>query len=82
MCPKDRKLDDSVLRKAVVNRLNKKFSPEQVSADLSLCFPGRDDVQVSHEAIYQALYVQTKGDLRHELGVVKRSLTRAIVGYL
>ena len=55
----------------LVSRLNRKHSPEQISQRLRLDFAGRDDVQVSHETIYQALYVQTAGALRHELTVEK-----------
>ncbi|MDQ1105135.1 IS30 family transposase [Nocardioides zeae] len=60
-----------VLRAAVLVRLNNRFSPVQVSQDLRRCYPGRDDMQVSHETIYQALYVQGKGSLREELKVEK-----------
>jgi IS30 family transposase len=59
------------LRAAVVERLNTRFSPEQVSGDLRRVFADRDDMQVSHETIYQALYVQGKGALRDELKVEK-----------
>ena len=70
--PKPAKLDqDSPLRAAVVDRLNNRFSPEQTAHDLRRAFPGRDDMQVSHETIYQALYVQGKGALREELKVEK-----------
>lgn len=55
----------------VVDRLNQKFSPEQISHDLARVFPDRDDMRVSHETIYQALYVQGKGALRQELTVAK-----------
>jgi IS30 family transposase len=59
------------VRLAVVAGLNNRFSPEQISADLRLRFPDRDDMRVSHETIYQALYLQGKGALRHELTVEK-----------
>lgn len=59
------------LRDEVIRLLDQRFSPEQVSAQLRRGFPGRDDMRVSHEAIYQALYVQTKGCLREELKAVK-----------
>ena len=36
-----------------------------------MVFPDRAEMQVSHETIYQALYVQGRGALRHELTVVK-----------
>ncbi|WP_415544890.1 IS30 family transposase, partial [Dermacoccus barathri] len=69
--PRSRKLDDPVVRAFVIARLNEKFSPEQVSHELRTAFVGRDDKQVSHETIYQALYVRGKGALRHELSVEK-----------
>ena len=55
----------------VVDRLNHRQSPEQITGRLRRDFPGRDDMQVSHETIYQALYVQGAGALRHELAVEK-----------
>ena len=55
------------LRAEVARRLNQRHSPEQITARLSKDFPDRDDMQVSHETIYQALYVQGKGSLREEL---------------
>jgi IS30 family transposase len=70
--PRERKLDHrGPLRGAVLERLNNRFSPEQVAGDLRRVFAGRDDMQVSHETIYQALYVQGKGALREELKVEK-----------
>jgi IS30 family transposase len=38
---------------------------------LPVLFPDRDDVRVSHETIYQALFVQGRGSLREELNQVK-----------
>ena len=43
------------------------WSPEQISARLKVDFPDDDSMRVSHEAIYQALYVQGRGALRREL---------------
>ena len=43
------------------------WSPEQISARLRLDFPDDDSMQISHEAIYQALYVQGRGALKREL---------------
>jgi IS30 family transposase len=65
------KLAEPALRAEVVSRLNSRFSPQQVSGELKLAFPDREEMQVSHETIYQALYVQGKGTLRHELTVAK-----------
>ena len=65
------KLTEPELRGEVVTRLNDKLSPEQVAAELRTEFPDRPEMHVSHETIYQALYVQTAGSLRHELTVEK-----------
>ena len=65
------KLEQPQLRAAVVARLNDRFSPQEVAADLRLTFPDRPEMHVSHETIYQALYVQGRGTLRQELSVVK-----------
>ena len=43
------------------------WSPEQISARLKLDFPDDASMRVSHEAIYQALYVQGRGALHREL---------------
>jgi IS30 family transposase len=43
------------------------WSPEQISRRLRLDFPDDASMRVSHEAIYQALYVQGRGALRREL---------------
>lgn len=59
------------LRAEVIARLNTKCSPVQISARLKRDFPGEQEMQVSHETIYQALYLQGKACLRHELTVVK-----------
>ncbi|MGM7669011.1 IS30 family transposase [Microbacterium sp. A93] len=64
-------LEEPVLRGAVVSRLNDKLSPEQVAAELRTKFPDKPEMHVSHETIYQALYVQGRGALRHELTVEK-----------
>lgn len=69
---KQRKLDECEgLRAVVVEQLNDRFSPQQIAGRLPYLFPKRKDMRVSAETIYQALYVQGKGALRHELTVVK-----------
>ncbi|WIE56219.1 IS30 family transposase [Curtobacterium sp. MCBD17_003] len=70
--PRQRLLDARPeLREAVVVQLNDRHSPQQVAGRLRDVFPGREDMQVSHETIYQALYLQGRGALRHELTVEK-----------
>jgi len=55
------------LRALVLERLTKRWSPQQVAASLRVEFPDRPELWVSHETIYQALYVQSRGNLRAEL---------------
>lgn len=43
------------------------WSPEQISNRLPADFPDDETMRISHEAIYQALYVQSRGALRREL---------------
>lgn len=49
------------------------WSPEQISARLRLDFPDDESMRISHEAIYQALYVQGRGALRRELTACLRT---------
>jgi IS30 family transposase len=55
------------LRGWVQQKLEKNWSPEEISARLVIDFPDRPEMRVSHETIYQALYVQGRGALRREL---------------
>jgi IS30 family transposase len=48
-------------------RWAKSWSPEQISHRLRVDFPDDDSMRISHEAIYQALYIQGRGALRREL---------------
>lgn len=43
------------------------WSPEQISRRLVIDFPDDDDMRISHEAIYQALYIEGRGALKREL---------------
>ena len=55
------------LRRTVERKLEAKWSPQQISAWLALEYPDRPEMQVSHETIYQSLFVQSRGALRKEL---------------
>jgi Helix-turn-helix domain len=54
-------------------RWGKSWSPEQISNRLRLDFPDDESMRVSHEAIYQSLYVQGRGALRQELTACLRT---------
>src|SRR5258708_18141882 len=60
-----------------VHRQNRRWatawSPEQISRRLRLDFPEDETMRISHEAIYQALYVQRRGALRRELTACLRT---------
>jgi IS30 family transposase len=43
------------------------WSPEQISQRLRVDFPDNEAMRISHEAIYQALYVESRGALKREL---------------
>jgi IS30 family transposase len=49
------------------------WSPEQIARRLPLDFPDDPTMRISHEAIYQALYVQGRGALRRELTACLRT---------
>jgi len=49
------------------------WSPEQISGRLRLDFPDDASMRVSHEAIYQSLYVQGRGALTRELTACLRT---------
>jgi IS30 family transposase len=61
------------LRGEVQALLVKKYSPEQISGLLAITYADRPEMQVSHETIYKALYVQGRGELRRELTACLRT---------
>lgn len=54
-------------------RWGKCWSPQQISHRLPIDFPHDTSMRISHEAIYQALYVQGRGALRRELSACLRT---------
>jgi len=65
--PKTPKLACPQLAAQVATWLHEWWSPVQISRRLRIEFPGDPMMRVSHETIYQALYVQGRGELRREL---------------
>ena len=49
------------------------WSPEQIDHRLRVDFPDDERMRISHEAIYQALYVQGRGALKRELTACLRT---------
>jgi IS30 family transposase len=62
-----------VLRELVQAKLKQRLSPRQISVELHQQFPNNPEMWVSHEAIYQSIYVQGRGALRRELAVHLRT---------
>jgi IS30 family transposase len=74
--PKPLKLvDNETLCQLIAAWMDEGWSPKLISQMLALHFPDDQTMQVSHETIYQALYVQTRGSLRTDLAE-KLSLKR------
>ncbi len=59
--------------------LEQKWSPKQISKRLRQDFPDDDTMRVSHETIYQCLYLQARGELRTQLKLaLRRGRTRRV----
>ena len=72
--PKVAKLAGGVaLRELVEAWLALKWSPQQIAKRLRKEFPDEPEMWVSHETIYQSLYVQSRGALRRELTAYLRT---------
>ncbi|WP_406087343.1 IS30 family transposase [Kitasatospora purpeofusca] len=66
--PKPRKiLSNPELHSAVQELLDEKWSPEQICQALRTRFPDRPEMHVVPETVYQALFVQGRGELRRTL---------------
>jgi transposase len=65
--PKASKFDNPQLASVVQAKLCLKWSPEQISLHLAEQFGDRAEMRVTHETIYQALFVQGRGHLRADL---------------
>jgi transposase, IS30 family len=72
--PKTAKLAGNArLRGWVAARLAERWSPEQISVMLKQEFGDDPEMRVSHETIYQSVYVQGRGALRRELASCLRT---------
>src|SRR5882757_9310438 len=78
--PKARLLEvNQRLHDAVNAGLAKKWSPRQISRRLRTEFATDDTMRVSHETVYQTLYLQARGELRTELRLaLRRGRTRRV----
>ena len=78
--PKARRVESNPALLVQVNSgLAKFWSPRQISATLVAEYPDDEGMRLSHEAIYQALYCQTRGGLKVELtGQLRRGGTRRV----
>ena len=61
------------LRSTVERKLEALWSPQQIASWLAETYPDNPEMQVSHETIYQSLFVQGRGALRKELHTCLRT---------
>jgi IS30 family transposase len=69
----DSEAELSSARGQVTQWLQEWWSPQEISGRLRIEFADDPMMQVSHETIYQALFVQGRGELRRELARCLRS---------
>ena len=62
-----------VVRGQVQQLLDRRYSPQQVSGRLRMLHPDDPAMRVSHETIYQSIYVYPRGELRRELKACLRT---------
>jgi transposase, IS30 family len=71
--PKLRLLEANTVLHDVVNAgLKQDWSPQQISKRLREDYPDDDTMRVSHETIYECLYLQARGELRTQLKIALR----------
>ena len=67
-CGRRRKIDQNIeLFEEVFQNIFKKWSPKQISGYLKEKYNGNLQMQISHESIYQYIYVKAKGELKKQL---------------
>ena len=71
--PKERRLEASTaLHDAVNDGLRQMWSPRQISRRLREDYPDDEGMRVSHETVYECLYLQARGELRTQLKLALR----------
>jgi IS30 family transposase len=65
--PKEHKLAHKPLARFVESAMDEGWSPQLCSLVLARAFPDDERMQISHETIYQAIYVQGRGHVRQDL---------------
>ena len=66
--PKPCKLaGNAALRRLVVTKLKRQWSPKQIAGWLKITYPENETLHVSHETIYRSLFIQARGVLKKEL---------------
>jgi len=71
--PKARKLEACAeLHEAVNDGLTQRWSPRQISRRLREDHPDDEAMRVSHETVYECLYLQARGELRTQLKLALR----------
>jgi IS30 family transposase len=76
--PKCSKLTaNPALRVEVQQMLDKRWSPEQIAGRLKVVHPEDKTMHISHESIYQGVYVYPRGELSRELKAHLRSTRTA-----
>jgi len=68
---------DGVLFTVVRTMLNALCSPQQIGRKLRLLWPNNSELSVSHETIYNAIYLHPRGELKRELIACLRHYNQA-----
>lgn len=55
------------LKEVIIEKLQNKWSPEQISGWLKETYPTEPKMHISHETIYKSLFIQARGTLKKEL---------------
>lgn len=71
--PKPRKFENPELAAAAQSKLDAHWSPEQISHWLAAEYPDNGAMNASTETIYQAIYIQAKGQLKRDIAQQLRS---------